>query len=167
TRTLMRNDPDGNAFGFDCLTYIRSVEQSKALNNLKGPAVIISASGMAETGRIQHHLRNTIEDPKNMVLIVSYQAENTLGRRLVDGVKRVHILGEEFDVRAEVRQIPAFSGHADRNDLLNWVKPQAQKLRGLFVVHGEKESAMALADGMRELGVQDVRVPVKGESAKL
>ncbi len=167
TRALLNNDPDGNAFGFDRLTYIRSVEQSKALNNLKGPAVIISASGMAETGRIQHHLRNTIEDPKNMVLIVSYQAENTLGRRLADGVKHVRILGEEFTVRAEVRQIPAFSGHADRNDLLNWVKPQAQKLRGLFVVHGEKESSLALADGMRALGVKDVQVPEKGDSVKL
>jgi metallo-beta-lactamase family protein len=167
TRALLNNDPDGNAFGFDRLTYIRSVEQSKALNNLKGPAVIISASGMAETGRIQHHLRNTIEDPKNMVLIVSYQAENTLGRRLADGVKHVRILGEEFTVRAEVRQIPAFSGHADRNDLLNWVKPQAQKLRGLFVVHGEKESSLALADGMRALGVKNVQVPEKGDSVKL
>lgn len=167
TRALLNNDPDGNAFGFDRLTYIRNVEQSKALNYLKGPAVIISASGMAETGRIQHHLRNTIEDPKNMVLIVSYQAENTLGRRLADGVKHVRILGEEFTVRAEVRQIPAFSGHADRNDLLNWVKPQAHKLRGLFVVHGEKDSSLALADGMRALGVKNVQVPEKGDSVKL
>jgi metallo-beta-lactamase family protein len=167
TRALLRNDRDGNAFGFDRLTYVHSVEQSKALNYLKGPAVIISASGMAENGRILHHLRNTIEDPKNMVLLVSYQAENTLGRRLADGVKRVYILGDEFNVRAEVRQNPSFSGHADRNDLLNWVTPQARNLRGLFVVHGEKQSAMALADGMRELGVQDVRVPMKGDTAPL
>ena len=167
TRALLRNDPDGNAFGFDHLTYVRNVEQSKAINYLKGPAVIISASGMAETGRVQHHLRNTIQDPKNMVLIVSYQAENTLGRRIEDGARRVRILGDEFTVRAEVREIPAFSGHADRNDLLNWVKPRAQRLRGLFVVHGEEKASMALADGMRALGVQNVQVPVKGQSVEL
>src|SRR5205085_5890730 len=114
---------------------------------LQGPAVIISASGMAENGRVLHHLRNTIEDPRNMVLFVSYQAENTLGRKLLEGARRVRILGDEFIVRTEIRHIDAFSGHADRNDLLDWVKPQAAKLRGLFVVHGEEHSALALADG--------------------
>jgi metallo-beta-lactamase family protein len=167
TRALVRNDPDGNAFGFQRLAYVRSVEQSKALNNLPGSAVIISASGMAETGRVQHHLRNTIEDPKNMVLFVSYQAENTLGRKILDGARRVRILGDEFKVRAEVRQIQAFSGHADRNDLLNWVKPQASRLKGLFVVHGEEASALALADGMRGLGVQNVQVPTRGQCVEL
>ncbi len=167
TREVLRNDPDGNAFGFHRLTYIRSVEQSKSLNNLRGPAVIISASGMAETGRVLHHLRNTIEDPRNIILLVSYQAENTLGRKLADGAQHVHILGDEFHVRAEVRQIQAFSGHADRNDLLNWVKPQASQLRGVFVVHGEEPSALALADGIRALGIQNVQVPSRGQSVEL
>ncbi|MCL4504475.1 MAG: MBL fold metallo-hydrolase [Chloroflexi bacterium] len=164
---VRRTDHDGNIFGFDNLTYIHSVDESKALNDLKGPAVIISASGMAENGRVLHHLRNTIEDPKNLILFVSYQGENTLGRRIRDGARRVHILGDEFKVRAEVRHIDAFSGHADRNDLLDWVKPQARNLRGVFVVHGEPDSARALADGMRELGVQNVQAPVKGQSVEL
>jgi metallo-beta-lactamase family protein len=167
TREIVKRDPDGNAFGFSNLTYIRSVDQSKALNQLQGPAVIISASGMAENGRVLHHLRNTIEDPKNMVLFVSYQAENTLGRRILDGVRNVRILGDDYSVRAEVRQIQAFSGHADRNDLLNWVKPHAQQLRGLFIVHGEEKSSLALADGMRELGVRNVQVPTRGQRFEL
>ncbi len=163
----MRNDPDGNVFGFQHLTYIHSVEQSKALNDLKGPAVIISASGMAETGRVQHHLRNTIEDPRNMVLFVSFQAENTLGRRLIEGAKHVHILGDEFKVRAEIRQIQAFSGHADRDDLLNWVRPQAGRLRGAFVVHGEEPSSLALGESLRALGAQNVLVPTRGQCVAL
>ena len=167
TRAILRHDTDGNVFGFDRLTYVRSVDQSKALNDLKGPAVIISASGMAENGRILHHLRNNLEDPKNMVLFVSYQAENTLGRRILDGARKVRILGDEFIVRAEVRQIQAFSGHADRNDLLDWVRPRASQLRGLFVVHGEKDSALALAGGMRDLGVRNVQVPTKGQCFEL
>jgi metallo-beta-lactamase family protein len=167
TREIVRTDPDGNAFGFQNLTYIRSVEESKALNNVQGTAVIISASGMAENGRVQHHLRNTIEDPRNMVLFVSYQAENTLGRKILDGARRVSILGDEFNVRAEIRRIEGFSGHADRTDLLNWVKPQAQKLRGVFVVHGEPQSAAALAAGLRELGVKNVKAPEKGQSFTL
>ncbi len=167
TAAAMAKDPDGNVFGFQNLTYIHSVEESKALNTLPGAAVIISASGMAENGRVLHHLRNTIEDPKNMVLFVSYQGENTLGRRILDGNRHVHILGDEFTVRAEVRRIDAFSGHADRNDLLNWVKPQAHKLKKVFVVHGEIASSNALADGLRGLGVRDVVVPEKGSVAPL
>jgi metallo-beta-lactamase family protein len=167
TRQLLRKDPDGSVFGFSRLTYVRSVEQSKALNFIKGSAIIISASGMAENGRILHHLRNTIEDRNNMVLFVSFQAENTLGRKILDGMRNVRILGDEFTVRAEVRQIQAFSGHADRNDLLNWVKPQASQLRGVFVVHGEEKSSQALADGLRNLGIKDVQVPTRGQSFTL
>jgi metallo-beta-lactamase family protein len=163
TRAILRRDPDGSVFGFNNLTYVRSVDQSKALNDIKGAAVIISASGMAENGRVLHHLRNTIEDSRNMVLFVSYQAENTLGRRILDGARKVRILGDEFTVRAEVRQIQAFSGHGDRDDLLTWVRPQAQKLRGLYIVHGEEASSMALADGMRQMGVKNVQVPARGQ----
>lgn len=167
THQVLRRDPDGNVFGFSRLKYVRSAEQSKLLKDLKGAAVIISASGMAEYGRVLHHLRNTIEDRRNMVLIVSFQAEHTLGRKILEGASKVRILGDEFTVRAEVRQIPAFSGHADRNDLLNWVKPRAQTLRGVFVVHGEEKSALALADGLRGLGVQNVQVPTRGQSFTL
>jgi metallo-beta-lactamase family protein len=170
TKALLRNDSDGNAFGFSRLSYIRNVEQSKALNDLYGPAVIISASGMAENGRILHHLRHTISDPKNMILFVSFQAPDTLGRRILDGAPFVKILGDEFKVRAQVRRIDAFSGHADRNDLLNWVRPRAKNLRGVFLVHGEIEPMQALSSGMAdELGIEESRVhmPQRGESFTL
>ena len=167
TDLLLQQSRDGDVFGFRRLTYVRSVEESKALNKLNGPAVIISASGMCENGRVLHHLRNTLEDARNMALFVSYQVENTLGHKILHGQPRVKILGEEFSVRAEVRQIEAFSGHADRADLLNWVRPQARHLRAAFVVHGEEKSALALADGLRELGVRDVHVPQRGQRFEL
>ncbi len=167
TNAQMRRDPDGSVFGFKRLTYVRSVEQSKAINEMRGPAVIISASGMAENGRVLHHLRNTIEDRNNMVLFVSYQAPYTLGARILRGEKRVRILGDEFTVRAEVRRIEAFSGHADRNDLLGWVKPQISNLRGVFLVHGEPEPMDALADGLRDLGVKNVQTPDRGQVIEL
>ncbi len=167
TEQIMRSDPDGSAFGFRRLKYMRNVEESKALNTLEGPAVIISASGMAENGRILHHLRHTIEDRNNMVLFVSFQAPNTLGNRILNGQRHVKILGDEFTVRAEVRRLDSFSGHADRNDLLNWVKPQIKRLRAIFLVHGEVDSMAALADGLRDLGAMRVETPARGQSFDL
>ncbi|MCS7060776.1 MAG: MBL fold metallo-hydrolase [Anaerolineae bacterium] len=167
TGRMLLESTHGDVFGFRRLSYVRDVEASKALNDLRSPAVIISASGMCENGRILHHLRHSIEDPKNMILFVSFQAENTLGRRILDGAHRVRILGEEFRVRAEVRRIEAYSGHADRDELLAWVKPQAACLRGVFVVHGEEDAALALAEGIRNLGVRSVHVPARGDSFEL
>lgn len=167
TKRMLIEDADGSVFGFRRLTYIRRVEDSKALNDLDGPAVIISASGMAEHGRVLHHLRHTIEDPRNMILFVSFQAQDTLGRRILDGQRYVKILGDEFTVRAEVRRIEAFSGHADRNELLDWVRPQARRLRGVFLVHGEIGPMRALAEGLADLGIANVRLPRRGESSAL
>jgi metallo-beta-lactamase family protein len=167
TKHMMRTDSDGGVFGFKRLTYIRRVEDSKALNDLDGPAVIISASGMAENGRVLHHLRHTIEDPKNMILFVSFQAQDTLGRRILDGQRHVKILGDEFTMRAEVRRIEAFSSHADRSGLLGWVKPQVNNLRGVFLVHGEIEPMRALAEGLADLGLKNVHMPKRGESFAL
>ncbi|BCX05402.1 MAG: MBL fold hydrolase [Candidatus Roseilinea sp.] len=167
TRRMLMEDGDGSVFGFKRLTYIRRVEDSKALNDLDGPAVIISASGMAENGRVLHHLRHTIEDPKNMILFVSFQAQDTLGRRILDGQRYVKILGDEFTVRAEVRRIEAFSGHADRRELLDWVRPQARRLRGVFLVHGEIEPMRALAEGLADLEIEHVHLPRRGESFEL
>jgi len=166
TKQLM-TEGNGDVFGFPRLKYVRTVEDSKAINDLQGPAVIISASGMAENGRVLHHLRHTIEDPKNMVLFVSFQAPDTLGARILNGQPYVNILGDQFKVRAEVRRIEAFSGHADRNDLLNWVKPQVSNLRGVFLVHGEPGPMDALAGGLRDLGVKTVNTPNKGQSFEL
>jgi metallo-beta-lactamase family protein len=167
SRNLLEADPDGDIFAFPRLTYVRETEKSKQLNHLKGPAIIISASGMAENGRILHHLRNNIEDPRNIILFVSFQAPNTLGQKIVDGFPFVKILGDEFKIRAEVRQIHSFSGHADRNDLLAWVKPQAKNLRGIFLVHGEPVPMMALKQGLEDLGARSVTMPERGESKTL
>ena len=166
-REMLRRDPDGSVFGFKRLTYVRTVDQSKAINSAKGPAVIISASGMCENGRILHHLRNTIEDRNNLILFVSYQAVHTLGNHILSGQPHVRIMGDEFTVRAEVRRIDAFSGHADHDDLVNWVRPQAAKLRGVILVHGEMDSMRPLAAALREIGVPDVRIPARGDTIEL
>ncbi len=162
-RQFIAQDRHPDPFGFDRLRYIRNTEDSKALNDLEGPAVIISASGMCEAGRVQHHLKHTIGDPRNAVLIVSWQAPHTLGRRLVERQKVVKIFGQEFPVRARIEAIHGYSAHADRDGLLGWVKPIAQHLRHAFVVHGDPDPAAALADGLKQLGVREVAVPEQGD----
>jgi metallo-beta-lactamase family protein len=162
-REFMNHDRHPDPFGFDRLRYVRNVEDSKALNILEGPAVIISASGMCEAGRIQHHLKHNIDNPRNAVLIVSWQAPHTLGRRLVEKQPTVKIFGEEFPLKAHVETLNGYSAHADRNDLLNWAKPIAQDVRHAFVVHGDPGPATALAAGLRQLGVRDVKVPEQGQ----
>jgi metallo-beta-lactamase family protein len=122
------------------------VADSKKLNSLHGPFVVISASGMCEAGRILHHLRNNIEDPRNTVLITGYQAVNTLGRKLVEKWTEVRIFGEPRTVRAEVVSLDALSGHADYNELIQWVRPITPALRKIFLVHGEPEQAQPFAE---------------------
>jgi metallo-beta-lactamase family protein len=159
---------EGDPFGFDSLRYTRSVEQSKELNFMREPFIVISASGMAETGRILHHLRNRIEDPNNTVLIVGWQAPDTLGRRLVEKVPVVRIFGEEYQLKAQVEVINGFSGHADRNELLGWAKGITKRPRRTFLVHGEEESAFALAEGLRsEADYEQVDVPELHQSFRL
>ena len=150
-------------FGFYRLHYTRSVEESKALNKRKDPFVVISASGMCEAGRILHHLKNHIGDARNTVLFVGFQVENTLGRKILDGWKKVPILGEEWTVRAEIVSIQGFSAHADRDGLLDYTRRIAadQRLKRVFVVHGEQQAAEALASGIQELGIQDVVIPTR------
>ncbi len=149
-----------NPFGFGDLRYTQSVQESKELNFLKEPAVIISASGMMEGGRILHHLRSRISDPKNTILITGWQAPNTLGRRILDGFKTVKIFGEEFPVEAKIEVLTGFSGHADRNGLIEWVGAMQKKPKRTFVVHGEEESAVAFAETLRnDLGFGQVDIP--------
>lgn len=161
TRDFILDGDDGrrDPFGFDDLTYTRSVEESKQLNYLREPAIIISASGMAETGRILHHLKNNIEDPRTTVLIVGWQAENTLGRRLVEHAPVVRIFGEEYRNNARVEVLNGFSGHADRDELMEWVGAMREKPQRTFLVHGEPDSAFALADGLRQRFGLQVDVP--------
>ncbi len=159
-----RRDP----FGFHRLTYVRSTERSKELNFLRKPAVIISASGMCEAGRILHHLKNNIEDARNTVLIVGWQAPHTLGRRLVEGQSTVRIFGEEYRLEAKVETINGFSAHADRNELLDYARQLgAQRLKSAFVVHGEETASQALAYGLNSLGINEVIVPQQGEEFEL
>ncbi|MBC7259419.1 MAG: MBL fold metallo-hydrolase [Chloroflexi bacterium] len=157
-----------DAFGFRRLRYVRDVEESKALNSLEQPAVIISASGMCEAGRILHHLKNNIEDPRNTILFVGFQAEQTLGRKLVDGWKKVNIFGEEYTVRAAVERIDGYSAHADRNELLDYVRRVRQTgLRRVFIVHGEEAASLSLAAALKEMGVPEVHVPMPGDTVEL
>lgn len=157
---FLLTDDDKNPFGFGRLQYTQSVEQSKALNSLKAPAVIISSSGMLEGGRILHHLRNRIEDPRNTILLTSWQAPNTLGRRLVENEKSVRIFGEEFQVRAKIEVLPGFSSHADRDGLVNFVRVMNKKPHQTFIVHGEDTPATSLAEALRsELGLENVIIP--------
>lgn len=143
TRKYLDNGQD--PFGFQRLTYVRDVEGSKRLNELRGPFIVISPSGMCEAGRVLHHLRNNIGDSRNTVLITGYQAENTLGRRLVTGAKSVRIFGMPAEVRAEVDSLQELSGHADADELIEWMKPMTPGLKKVFLVHGEPEESSALA----------------------
>ncbi len=166
-RDFMARSHHPDPFGFDRLRYIRSVDASKALNDLRGTAVIISASGMCEGGRVQHHLKHTITDPRNAVLIVGWQAPHTLGRRLVERQPVVRIFGEEFPLRARVEVINGYSAHAGQDGLLDWVRPIASPLRRAFVVHGDPEPAAALAESLRDLGVRQVGIPVQGDAVEV
>ncbi|MFN2139299.1 MAG: MBL fold metallo-hydrolase RNA specificity domain-containing protein [Candidatus Promineifilaceae bacterium] len=157
---FMENVPQGDPFGFDMMRYTRSTNESKELNYLRDPAVIISASGMAEAGRILHHLKNNIEDPRNTILIVGWQAPDTLGRRLVEKQPKVKIFGETYELNAQVEVINGFSAHADRPELLAWAGHLDPKPAHTFIVHGEEDASFALADGLRhQLGFSDVVVP--------
>jgi metallo-beta-lactamase family protein len=154
-------------FDFPLLRYVRDVADSKSLNANHGPAVIIAASGMAESGRILHHLAHGIGDHRNLVLFVGFQAENTLGRRIQDGQDPVRILGREYPRRADVESITGYSAHADRTELRAWVRRLGGPIRRAFVVHGEPAALEAMAGILREEGIKDVRVPQHGESVDL
>jgi metallo-beta-lactamase family protein len=161
---LMTSD---RVFDFPLLRYTKAVEDSKKLNTLNGPAIIIAASGMAESGRILHHLANHIADSRNCVLFVGFQAENTLGRRLLEGAKQVKIFGEPHDVRAEIQSISGYSAHADRTELRAWGKALGGPVKRAFVVHGEAAPAAAMAQILKEEGVRDIVIPQLGESFEL
>jgi metallo-beta-lactamase family protein len=159
--------PAGDPFGFKRMHYVRDTQESIALNSRPGPMIVIAASGMCEAGRILHHLRNNIGDPNTLILIVGYQAENTLGRRLVENADEVRIFGELHKRRAQVQVLEAFSAHADREELLAWVRGLDRKPRKTFVVHGEEEQALHFAGLLKDEGCGDIQVPRAGESFAL
>jgi metallo-beta-lactamase family protein len=166
TLALLRAHED--PFGFNRLRYVRSVEESRELNEREGPFIVIAASGMCEAGRVVHHLANTVSDPRAMILIVGYQAEHTLGKKMVLREPVVNIFGEPHELRAEVVVLNSFSGHADRNELLSYIgRFDRSRMQRVFVVHGDEDQEQKLADGLRGVGFADVVLPVRGERVSL
>jgi metallo-beta-lactamase family protein len=157
----------GDPFGFQLLIYVRDVNQSKALNDLHGPFMVVSASGMCEGGRVLHHLKNHIGDPRNTILLTGYQAEHTLGRKIEERWEEVPIFGEPVRLRAEVQKLDALSGHADREEMLAWMKPLAGGLKKVFLVHGEPEQQTAFVTAIHDRYGLEVLAPQRGQSFDL
>jgi metallo-beta-lactamase family protein len=178
---IMRNNPDcfndeirlymeqdADPFGFNKLTYIREAEESKQLNHLKEPCIIISASGMAEAGRIKHHLANNVGSEANTVLIVGHCEAGSLGARLADGEKEVRIFGETHLVRAHVEVLGSFSAHGDVEEMVNLLKCQnASKVKKVFVVHGDYEVQLRFMIRLQREGFRSVEIPEKGSSFEI
>jgi metallo-beta-lactamase family protein len=155
------------ALSFRGLNYIRSVDESKAINDMHEPMVIISASGMAETGRILHHLKNNIGEKRNTVMIVSWQAPDTLGRRLAERERFVSIFGERYECRAEVATIGGLSAHGGQDMLLKYAQNSKASLKRIFLVHGEPAAAGALRAKLLDAGFLDVVYPERAEEVEL
>jgi len=161
-RVFLRDEED--PFGFSRLTAVRETDKSKELNELAGPAVIISASGMAEGGRILHHLKNNIGKRENLLLFVGYAASYTLARKIMDGAKEVRIFDETYRVKAQVHSMDAFSGHADRDEMLQYLEAiPPKRLKHLFLVHGEEDQALPFRERLLNKGYRNVHFPESGE----
>ena len=147
-------------FGFKRLKYVKSVEESKSLNSVVYPHIIISASGMAEGGRILHHLKNNLGNPKATILFVGYSAKHTLARKIMEGNEVVKVFGEEHHVKASIHVMDCFSAHGDRKDILNYVKySPPEKLKHIFLVHGEPMQSKSLVDAYRSKGYENIYYP--------
>lgn len=158
----MRRDP--NPFGFNKLTYVRRTYQSKRLNTMKGPAVIISASGMMNGGRIIHHLINHIDNEQNTLLIIGYCAPHTIGNRLMNGAKTIRLYGVEKNVYAKVVVVDGFSGHGDQNEMIDYLSSQdKQRLKSIFLVHGDLDRQEKFKDGLLNEGYQNIEIPELGQ----
>lgn len=154
---------DDNPFGFNRLHYVRATEESKALNTMEDPCIIISASGMANAGRIQHHLFNGIDQSRNTVLIVGYCTPDTPGGLLRDGVENLKFFGQWKPVRAEVEVMDSFSAHADRWEMVHFLEHHKNNLKKLFLVHGDYEAQQAFRGLLLQQGFQDVEIPKLGD----
>ena len=154
-----RMNRDESPFGFVGLKITQSTRESKAINHIRGTVMVIAGSGMCTGGRIKHHLANNIAKPQNTIMFVGYQAVGTLGRQIVDGEKEVRILGQDYPVKARVEQICGFSAHADKEELLQWLRKLQAAPRTLFVVHGEAQSAQHFGDYVRQETGWKVVVP--------
>lgn len=165
-RVFLVNGED--PFGFSRLKYIRDVNASKELNEKKGAMIIISASGMAEGGRILHHLKNNVGNPKNLVLFVGYAAEHTLARKIMDGAKEVNIFGEKHIINCRVKIMDYFSAHADQEELIDYIRLNPkEKLKNIFLVHGEEEQSLVLREKLVTMSYRNVHFPVSGEKYEI
>ena len=157
-------ETDDDPFGFNSLHYIRSHQNSKKLNYLTKPAVIISASGMMEAGRVKHHLANNISNERNTILAVGYCAPNTLGARILSGDKQVSIHGQKHIVRADIQRIDSYSGHGDYTELMDYLGCQDNnKIKNIFIVHGDLEPQKFYKGKLEEKGYKNINIPDKGD----
>lgn len=163
---MLRNQQD-NPLKLPHLNFARTADESKAINKLDGTAIIISASGMADAGRILHHLKHNLWRADSSVILVGYQAEGSLGRRLMEGVKRVKIMGEEIGVKAKIYNLDGFSAHADQDDLTDWLAHLKTPPANIFIVHGETEQAATLAGVIKERFGYPTYIPAYADSAEL
>ena len=150
-------------FDFPELICTPSVDESRKANTMKGPAIIIAGSGMCTAGRIRHHLKHGIWDPKNTLLFVGYQAPGTLGRILLDGAEEIKMMGMTLAVKAEIAKIGSFSAHADRDELIGWLNAFREKPKTVFLIHGEEETLKTFSTNLNEQGF-NTRIPVQGEA---
>ncbi|MBQ3746539.1 MAG: MBL fold metallo-hydrolase [Kiritimatiellae bacterium] len=146
------------------MVFVGTPEESMALNDMPGPMIIIAASGMCEGGRVLHHLKHCVQDEDNIILICGFQAENTLGRRIVERRETIKVFGEEVPLRARVEIINALSAHADRAGLVDWIGEVKDNVRHAFAVHGEPEKVAAMADILKEQGIRNVVAPMPGQT---
>ena len=161
-------EKDSDPFGFNGLYYITQREDSKRLNDIKKPCIIISASGMMEAGRVKHHLANSISNPKNTVLAVGYCAPNTLGARILRGDKQVSIHGFMHEVRAEICKIESYSGHGDYSEMINFLKCQdLEKLQKTILVHGEYHTQQKYKEHLALEGFKNITIPAQGEEIEI
>jgi metallo-beta-lactamase family protein len=156
-RRVMRKDPE--FFGSPHIQYCRTWDDSRRLNNLDGPLIILSSSGMCEAGRVRHHLRHTVEDPNNAIVIVSYQAEGTLGRQIAEGAEEITIMDQSYDLNAQVYVLDGFSGHADQDDLAWWYEQSGGHIGKAFIVHGEPAQMEELRPILQPFVTGDVVIP--------
>jgi metallo-beta-lactamase family protein len=166
-RDVLKNDDD--PFGFQSLRLIKNVEDSKALNQSEEPCIIISASGMAEAGRVKHHIANNISNWRNTILLVGYCSPTSLGARIQEpGLRFISILGEMHEVNARIAKIDAFSGHGDYNEMIEFLECQDKELiRTVFLVHGEYEVQKNYRQKLLEKGYRTVIIPAFGEEFEI
>jgi metallo-beta-lactamase family protein len=165
-RKVMETDPD--PFGFNSLFYIQNKEDSKALNNINRPCIIISSSGMMEAGRVKHHLANSISNPQNTVLALGYCSPKTLGARLLRGEKDVSIFGQHYEVKADIERIESYSGHADYSELMQFLSCQDKtKVQRMFIVHGDFTAQETYREKLLADGYKNIEIPAQGEEFEL